>query len=182
MCPLGKRAKIERSPNAVFRMKRHILEQAAKELIERYTRALGTNLVALAFFGSWARGEEREDSDLDVLLIALELPAHPLERNRLIYEPLREWREKPGSVSVLARTVREFTADITPLHLDLAADALIFYDPQGFLRARLDQIRGIIADARLVRERDAQGLWAWWWEKGAEPSGRWAITWAGIQK
>lgn len=163
-------------------MKRHVLEQVAKELIERYTQALRTNLVALAFFGSWARGEEREDSDLDVLLIALELPAHPLERNRLIYEPLREWKERPGSVSVLARTVREFTADITPLHLDLAADALIFYDPQGFLRARLDQIRGIIAEARLVRERDAQGSWAWWWEKGAEPSGRWAITWAGIQK
>lgn len=163
-------------------MRRDVLSQAARELTQRYTRAFGTNLVALAFFGSWARGEEREDSDLDVLLIALNLPAHPLERNRLIYEPLQGWREKPCAVSVLARTVEEFTADVTPLHLDLAADALIFYDPQGFLKAKLDQIRKIIAEARLVRERDAQGVWAWWWEKGAEPSGRWAITWAGVQK
>lgn len=163
-------------------MKRHILERVAKELIERYTRALGANVVALAFFGSWARGEERENSDLDVLLIALELPAHPLERNRLIYDPIQNWRGKPCPVSIMARTVQEFMADITPLHLDLAADAIIFYDPQGFLKTKLDQIREIIAEAHLVRERDTQGLWAWWWEKGAEPSGRWAITWAGVQK
>ncbi|MBC7225811.1 MAG: nucleotidyltransferase domain-containing protein [Thermoflexales bacterium] len=163
-------------------MKRPILERVAEELTRRYTRALGSNLVALAFFGSWARGEETESSDLDILLIASELPDHPLERNRLIYEPLQGWKGKPCSISVLARTVREFTADITPLHLDLAADAIIFYDPQGFLKAKLDQVRGIIAQARLVRERDAYGLWAWWWEKGAEPSGRWAITWAGVQK
>ncbi len=176
MCAMGKRDTIK------VGMKRQILERAAKELVERYTRALGANLVALAFFGSWARGEEKENSDLDILLIASELPAHPLERNRLIYESIQDWKGKPYPVSILARTVQEFTADITPLHLDLAADAVIFYDPQGFLQAKLDQIRNLIAEARLVRERDASGAWAWWWEKGAEPSGRWAVTWAGVRK
>ena len=159
-----------------------ILQETARVLVQRYQQALGTNLVALAFFGSRARGEEREDSDLDVLLLALDLPAHPLERNRLVYEPIQDWREKPCAISVLARTVEEFTADITPLHLDLAVDAIIFYDPQGFLEEKLRRVREIVAEARLIRERDTHGMPAWWWEKGAEPSGRWAITWAGVQK
>ncbi|MGB9775733.1 MAG: nucleotidyltransferase domain-containing protein [Anaerolineae bacterium] len=163
-------------------MPKGIPEETASVLRERYRQALGPNLIALAFFGSRARGEGREEGDLDVLLIALDLPAHPLERNRLVYEPIQGWRDKPCAISVLARTVEEFTSDVTPLHLDLAADAMIFYDPRGFLEEKLRRVREIVAEARLARKRDACGILAWWWEKGAEPSGRWAITWSGVQK
>jgi len=158
-------------------------ERLGRELTQRYIEALGSNLVALAFFGSWARGEEKEWSDIDLLLIAEDLPKHPFERNRLVYEPIEGWREKPRPISILARTVKEFTADVTPLHLDLAADAIVFYDPKGFLASKLDRVRELIEEAELVRERDSKGLLFWWWKEGAEPKpGRWAITWEGVRK
>lgn len=164
-------------------MSRETFEGLEQELTRRYVEALDSNLVALAFFGSWARGEEKEWSDIDLLLIAKELPRHPFERNRLVYEPIKGWREKPRPISILARTVREFTADVTPLHLDLAADAIIFYDPKGFLASKLARVQELIEEAELVRKRDSKGLHAWWWKEGAEPKpGRWAITWEGVRK
>jgi hypothetical protein len=65
--------------------------------------------------------------------------------------------------------------------LDLAEDADVFYDPQGFLSAKLARVRELIVEARLRRERTPSGL-IWWWEKGAEPKpGTWAITWEGFK-
>lgn len=163
-------------------MGRETFEGLEQELTRRYVEALDSNLVALAFFGSWARGEEKEWSDIDVLLIARDLPKHPFERNRLVYEPIESWRGKPRSISILARTVEEFTTDVMPLHLDLAADAIVFYDPEGFLASKLTRVQELIEEARLARERDSKGLLAWWWEEGAEPiPGQWAITWEGFK-
>ena len=158
-------------------MGQEILKQIRQKLVDRYVKALGDNLVALAFFGSCARGEGTEASDIDVLLIAEELPRHPWERGRLIYRPIKEpsW----GRIAVLARTVEEFTADVSPLHLDLAEDAIIIYDPQGFLTAKLDRVQELIEEAGLVRERTSGGL-VWWWKDTPPRPGHWAITWEGF--
>lgn len=155
-------------------------------LVERYQQALGTNLVALAFFGSCARGDETEWSDIDILLIAENLPAHPLERLYFIYRPIKEpnWTSKVKSerpIAILARTKKEFTADVTPLHLDLAEDAEVFYDPEGFLREKLSRVRELIEEAGLERRRIGESLF-WWWKKGMQPRpGTWAITWEGFK-
>jgi len=148
------------------------LSQAVEALIV----ALGSDLVALALFGSQARGEAGEDSDVDLLLIARSLPQNPFERRRRVQEPLLE--AGIPSVSVLARTPEEFTADVTPLHLDLAVDAVILYDPEGFLAEKLERVRQLIQEAGLVRRRTAHG-WVWWWREQPRPG--WSLTWEGFR-
>jgi len=133
-------------------------ERLGQDLTLKYVETLDSNLVALAFFGSWARGEEKEWSDIDVLLIAKELPDDPFERRWLVQEPILSLSERP--VSVLARTVEEFSEDVSPLHLDLGLDAMVFYDPRGFLARRLKRVHDLIEEAGLVREREASGF-AW---------------------
>ncbi len=86
---------------------------------------------------------------MDLLLIARELPHNPFERRRLMQSPLLA--RGVSSVSLLARTVDEFTADVTPLHLDLVADAIILYDLERFLAAGLERLRQLIEEAGLVR-------------------------------
>jgi hypothetical protein len=159
-------------------MGRGVLERLAPEITQRYTEALGSNLVALAFFGSWGRGDQTEHSDIDVLLIARELPEHPFERNRVIYDPLLGLKGE-GRISVLARTEEEFSADVTPLHLDLAEDASILHDPQGFLAARLQRVRELIEEAGLERRRSESGWW-WWWKGPPPRPDRWSLTWEGF--
>jgi len=149
-----------------------LLQQSVHALVA----ALGPNLVALALFGSRARGEARESSDVDLILIAHDLPRNPFARRRLVQEPLLE--EGIPSVSVLARTVDEFMADVTPLHLDLAADAVILYDPEEFLSSKLERVRRLIQEGGLSRQRTAHG-WAWWWRKQPRPG--WSLTWDGFR-
>jgi hypothetical protein len=151
-------------------------ENLREELTRRYVEALGSNLVALAFFGSWARGEEKEWSDIDLLLIAKELPDDPFERRWLVREPVLDLSELP--ISALARTMEEFSEDISPLHLDLGLDAIVFYDPLGFLAQRLERVRELIEEAGLVREKEVSGF-AWRWKNPPSP-GRWKLTWKGF--
>lgn len=157
-------------------MGRETFERLGQELTQRYVEAFGSNLVALAFFGSWARGEEKEWSDIDLLLIAQELPDDPFERRWLVQKPILGLSER--SISILARTVEEFSEDISPLHLDLGLDAIVFHDPQGFLTQRLRRVRDLIEKAGLVREKEAGGF-AWRW-RNPPPPGRWALTWEGF--
>jgi predicted nucleotidyltransferase len=76
-------------------VRRKAFENLKGELTRRYVEAMGPNLVALAFFGSWARGEEKEWSDIDLLLIAKELPDDPFERRWLVREPVLDLNSPP---------------------------------------------------------------------------------------
>lgn len=159
-------------------MGRETFEGLEQELTRKYVEALDSNLVALAFFGSWARGKEKEWSDIDVLLIAKELPDDPFERRWLVQEPILSLSERP--ISVLARTVEEFSEDVSPLHLDLGLDAIVFYDPHGFLARRLKRVQELIREAGLMREEKASGF-AWRWKESPPPA-RWALTWEGVTR
>jgi len=153
-------------------MEQSLPRRAVNTLIE----ALGPNLVAVALFGSQARGEASERSDVDLLLIARQLPQDPFERRQLVQMPLLQ--NGVSSVSVLARTVDEFLADVTPLHLDLAADAVSLYDPKGWLTSKLERLQQLVREAGLVRQRTAHG-WVWWWRQPPRPG--WSLTWDGFR-
>ena len=159
-------------------MGKETFERLGQDLTLEYVETLDSNLVALAFFGSWARGEEKEWSDIDVLLIAKELPDDPFERRWLVQEPVLSLGER--SISVLARTVEEFSEDVSPLHLDLGLDAIVFYDPRGFLARRLKRVQELIKEAGLMREEKASGF-AWRWKESPPPA-RWALTWEGFTR
>ncbi|MEA2045350.1 MAG: nucleotidyltransferase domain-containing protein [Euryarchaeota archaeon] len=89
-----------------------ISESTIQEAVELLRKA--ANPVKIILFGSYARGEPSEDSDLDFLVIEKELEARRLEMVRLsdALRPLRipvdvlvasekvfnEWADTPGTV------------------------------------------------------------------------------------
>ncbi len=153
---------------------------ATLPLLERYARLLdrllaelkdqyGGRLVAAAVFGSVGRGTVREDSDVDLLIVARDLPAGRFRR-------LEEFLPLESRLDPALRAVRSDGLAITvspvfktpaevergsPLFLDLVEDARILYDPESFLERYLGRLR-----ARL-RELGARRVWlgnAWYWE------------------
>jgi hypothetical protein len=149
-------------------------------LLERYARLLdhllaelkhqyAGRLVAAAVFGSVGRGTVREDSDVDLLIVARDLPAGRFRR-------LEEFLPVESRLGPALRAVRSDGSPITlspvfktpaevehgsPLFLDLVEDARILYDPESFLARYLGRLR-----ARL-RELGARRVWlgnAWYWE------------------
>ncbi|MDP1605886.1 MAG: nucleotidyltransferase domain-containing protein [Rhodocyclaceae bacterium] len=125
-------------------------------LPEAAQHAYGDRLIALVLFGSVARGTMRPDSDIDLLLIARDLPLTRLARNAefeavdaLLAGELAAaaMQGVHTTLSPLIRTPEELERGSFAF-LDIPAEGRILYDP-----------RGVAADyfARLSARLAAQG-------------------------
>lgn len=141
-------------------------------VVKTLCRGLGPDLVAVALFGSRARGDAAPESDWDLLVIAEHLPEKLLARHFWLKNLLPEtWRAR---VSILAKTPAEFEARLPALYLDIALDAVVLYDPTGYLQQRLESVREQIRRLNLRRER-SDGDLVWYWQ--AIPPQDWGIDW-----
>ena len=126
-------------------------------------------LVSVAVFGSVGRGTPRPDSDIDVLIVADDLPNGRLPRvaefravEAALAPHLAEARLAglTPELSPVFKTPAEI-AQGSPLLLDMVEDARILYDREDFLRQALADF-----EARLQR-LGARRIWrgsAWYWD------------------
>ena len=129
----------------------------------------GNRLLSLAVYGSVGRGTPRPDSDVDLLLVATDLPNGPIARNdqfdavRTALAPRLAAAGAAGLHPVLApifKTPAELERG-TPLLLDMTEDARILYDPTGCLAGTLDRLR------HRLRELGSRRIWrgdSWYWD------------------
>jgi len=149
------------------------LEERYDRLLERTVgevrRLYGERLVACAVFGSVGRGTQREDSDIDLLLVARGLPAGRFARvdeflpvDERLEADLRPTSPggEPVSLCPVFKTPEEVEAG-SPLFLDMVDDARILHDRDGFLAGYLDRLRS------RLQALGARRIWlgnAWYWE------------------
>ncbi len=150
------------------------VEDLLAPVVHSLREGLGNSLIAVALFGSRVRGDARAESDWDLLLIAHRLPKRPLQRHFFLKSFLPDyWR---GRVSILAKMPDEFQSWLPSLYLDIALDARILYDPQGYLSQHLIRLRNEIVRQGLRRDR-SNGGWIWRWQKELI---RWPLLWEDI--
>lgn len=153
------------------------IDAACRQAIENLRRTLGDRLVAVALYGSAARGE-RDWGDLDFYAIGQDLEGDLGERDRRVDRALGDL-DPPFRRSILSKTPREFDADVTPLMLDLALDARVLWDPTDYLGPRLSRLREILREARLERETHDYGFL---WVFRDPPRGPWELDWQGYRE
>lgn len=129
----------------------------------------GDRLVAVALFGSVARGGYRPDSDIDLMVVADPLPRGRIPRVRefdavrLRVDPLVKAAETAGvftRVAAIFKT-RDEVAQHPPILLDMTEDARLLFDRDGFLAGELEALR------RRMRELGSRRHFAgnaWWWD------------------
>lgn len=84
-----------------------------KELVNCYKEFLGDRLVSIVLYGSHARGEARESSDIDLFIISEQLPSRPFQRLLFIRKPLHgQFDER---LCILAKTPEEVLNNFPPL-------------------------------------------------------------------
>lgn len=143
-----------------------------RQALNAWKVGLQARLVAVALFGSRARGEERVGSDWDLFVLAESLPQDPLDRQLYLKSMLP--LSLASKVSVLAKTPAEFEKELLSVYLDIAADGVLIFDPHKYLGPRLEQVRQIARNAGLQRRR-WKGEWVWKWKDSPRPG--WEVNW-----
>lgn len=137
-------------------------------LLQRVYDFYGPRLVSLAIFGSYARGENKWDSDLDLFIVLESWPfkgrtkrIDDFVQNVEGYLDQREnlAKKTPIDISPLLLNRTEAGAFL-PLYLDMVEDRLILFDKDGFLENRLQDIRQKMARWG-SRKRTCGGHWYW---------------------
>ncbi len=148
------------------------IAQEIAPVVQALQQGLGQKLVAVVLFGSRARGDAKEESDWDVLVIAKDLPKRQIERYRKTKEILpQNWR---GRISILAKTPEEFEAVLPSLYLEIALDGIILYDPKDYARIQLQKLLRLIKSKDLRREKRGNDfVWQW----GRFPGFGWSLSW-----
>jgi hypothetical protein len=120
-------------------------------VVGRAAAVVGGGLRGVVVFGSWARGEAVEGSDLDVLVVV----DGQVELRRALYH---EWDAAPlwwEGHRVEAHFVHlpEAGRRLTALWAEAAVDGVVLYDPVLEVSRRLATFRDRIASGELVRRR-----------------------------
>lgn len=150
-----------------------MLQEAFDELLVALLTAIqlhyGERLVTVAVFGSVGRGVMRHDSDVDLLIIARDLPRGRIKRieefdavEEAMADLLRDLARRGvyTAFSPILKIPEEVQAG-SPLFLDMIEDARLLCDRGGFFARQLDRLR-----ARLA-ELGAKRIWrsnAWYWD------------------
>lgn len=154
---------------------RRYLKRIIREVVDFY----GRNLLGLAVFGSYARRENRLNSDLDLLIILEEAPslsrrlAEFVEHIEMKHEALaQKMYEQEGISCDLSPYIlaREEALKLQPIYYDLVEHHVIVYDPQSLLARIIEATRNFLAQAGAKKEWHGN-TWEWSTEKVGFPGG-----------
>lgn len=129
----------------------------------------GGRLVSFVLFGSVARDAFRSDSDIDILIIAHDLPRGRIKRVEEFEENIEEKLTDRitalrtegifPSLSPLFKTPNEVVKG-SPLFLDMVSEAELLYDRDGFFKDYLHKLKGRLTELGAQKVRKGGG---WYW-------------------
>lgn len=133
--------------------------ELAYEASRRLIDALGDRIVAIALFGSWARGEASSCSDVDFFIVVREF--NDRDRRFKIYHYLHDvFRCDVTVIDVDESSLFKDDLIITPMLLNIAYDSIILYDPSGKLNELFKRIKRA-AENNLERYKTRNGKYGW---------------------
>jgi len=129
------------------------VQEPYKSLLEKLTKLLQEEfqdkLISVVLYGSVARGDNRKDSDIDLLLVIKDLPKTITERVILFDKVERKLDDyvmrlmDDGYYITLSPVLKtpEEAMRFSPIYMDMTEDAIILYDENGFFRKVLEKTK-----------------------------------------
>lgn len=136
-----------------------INESKLKEAAQKLLKKFGDKVVTVAVFGSFARDEFKNKSDLDFFVVVRNWPKK-IMRRRLIYDTLHKCLKTDLTlIDVDEKDILKEDLKVTPLLLNIAYDAKILYD-RGNVSKLFRRIREG-ANRFLERYKTPNGCYGW---------------------
>ncbi|NSW83829.1 MAG: nucleotidyltransferase domain-containing protein [Syntrophothermus sp.] len=155
-------------------MFREEFEVALHALLRATKKVYGGRLVSLAVFGSVGRGTPRPDSDIDLLLVADDMPRGRMKRMAefvRVEEEMKACLPQLNHISVDLSPVLKDRNEVLAgslLFLDMIEDARILYDKGGFFTSFLCKQRERLAELG-AHKHYRKGAWYWVLKKDYKP-------------
>ena len=155
--------------------------EISKSLQEPFRTALITavgawvkreGLVSIVLFGSVARRQARPTSDIDVLVVAENIPRRPADRRQPFldaWETARATRDLPPVEWNLIVKTPDEARYRSPLYLDMVEDAILVFDRGRFFEEVLAGMRERMRKLGSRRVHLPDGSWYW----DLKPDFRW---------
>lgn len=153
-------------------MEHHDLAQGWRTLLDRavalYREALGDDLLAIACFGSVARGTARPGSDLDLYVVTRAAVSAFLDPRLDAVLRLREAPEyralgsrgyQPDPMPIIHSAAQLATHPW--ILLDIAHHGLVLFDPDRVLTRELEAVRRRLEELGSKRVELPDGSWYW---------------------
>jgi len=99
--------------------------QAVKELIDELKKLYGDNLSRVILYGSKARGDATEDSDVDILVVLKNIQNFSLERKKVKEISWRLSYKYDLLLSIIIRSEQEYMRKDTPLLMNIEKEGIV---------------------------------------------------------
>lgn len=134
--------------------------EALRRAAARLEEVLGEGFAGLVLFGSWARGEAREDSDVDVMVVLKGVKG--MEVRSRIYRVVAEEVGRPVTlIDVGLEELGRECLEVTPLLLNTLYDGVVVFDRIGILEELKERVARLVEKAGLVRYKTPDGKYGW---------------------
>jgi len=149
------------------------MQEPYKSLLEKLTKLLQKEfqdkLISVVLYGSVARGDNRKDSDIDLLLVIKDLPKTITERVILFDKVERKLDDyimrlmDDGYYITLTPVLKtpEEAMRFSPIYMDMTEDAIILYDENGFFRKVLEKTKKRLKELGFERVWLSKKVWYW---------------------
>jgi len=100
-------------------------KQALKELVEELKKLYGDNLSRVILYGSKARGDATEDSDIDILVILKNIQNFSFEKKRVREISWKISYKYDLLLSIIIRNEQEYLRKDTPLLMNIEKEGIV---------------------------------------------------------
>ncbi len=133
------------------------LDRFVAVLEERF----GADLVSVVLYGSRARGTERPDSDVDLLVVIRGLPGSRLGRQRLLFRLARTVSDEFADALMPVPLTPEEAVNVKPFYIGILSGHMVLRDTEGFFGGVLARLDARLRELGAQRHVDPDGYEYW---------------------
>ena len=155
---------------AGYKWRNKIAQKDYLGFLELLVAKVVESFVSLVIFGSVAAGRAKAESDVDLLIMAKELPESYSDRLRLWrgivaeieFERLKLWRKKRLYPLIDPILLMPSEAErIQPFYPDLLDNSIIVYDKDEFMQWVLNDLRARLKAFDTIKVKPPSSSWYW---------------------